>query len=156
MHKPDLSPLLPLGVPSDLVWRIWGCGLGFAGLLSLRFLAAYGTARGELFAYDHLTGVRSLIPGAAMVPFAQLLSGVYVGFWALAAVTPLAALTLYLTHFQGSRSIYTMRRLPRRRELWRRVLAVPLLAALSALAAAGMMTALYAAIYWICTPAACL
>lgn len=156
MRKPNLAPWLPLGVPVDLVWRVWGCGLGFASLLSLRFLPAYGAARGELFEYDRLTGVSSLIKGAKIVPFAQLLSGVYAGFLALAAVTPLAALALYLTHYQGGRSIYTMRRLPRRSELWRRVLAVPALAALSALAAAGLVTALFAAIYWGCTPAAAL
>ena len=152
MRKPNLAPLLPLGIPTGLVWKLWGWSLGLAGLLSLQFLPAYGTARGELFTRDPLTGAVSLIEGARMVPFSQLLTGVYTGFWVMAAVTPLAALALYLTHYQGGRSIYTMRRLPRRSELWRRVLAVPALAALSALAAAGLVTVLFAVIYWGCTP----
>ena len=156
MRKPDLTPLLPLGLPAGSVWRVWAWGLGLAGLPSLQFLAAYSRARGDLFEYNRLTGVRSLISGAKILPFPQLLTGVYTGCWALATVTPLAALALYLYHYQGSHSIYTMRRLPRQRELWRRVLTVPLLAALSALAAAGLVTALFAAIYWGCTPAAAL
>ena len=117
MRKPDLTPLLPLGLPAGSVWRVWAWGLGLAGLPSLQFLAAYSRARGDLFEYNRLTGVRSLISGAKILPFPQL---------------------------------------PRRRELWRRVLTVPLLASLSALAAAGLVTALFAAIYWGCTPAAAL
>ena len=41
MRKPDLTPLLPLGLPAGSVWRVWAWGLGLAGLPSLQFLAAY-------------------------------------------------------------------------------------------------------------------
>ena len=69
---------------------------------------------------------------------------------------PAAALGLYLSHYQGGRSIYTMRRLPHRGELWRRCLAVPAATALTALAAAAVLTAVYFGIYLIFTPAVCL
>src|SRR5699024_4348249 len=111
MRSPDLTPVLPLGLRAGPVSLDWSCRLGLAELPSLQFLAAYSRARGDLFEYNRLTGVRSLISGAKILPFPQLLTGVYTGFWALAAVTPLAALTLYLYHYQGSHSIYTMRRL---------------------------------------------
>ena len=142
MKKPDLAPYLPLGVPAAAVVGYLRLALGLALLVSFRFLFALASAIQELY-YTDLTGRRLLEPGAVMPAFSQLLPGVFWGFWAVAALMPAAALGLYLSHYQGGRSIYTMRRLPNRGELWRRCLAVPAATALAALAAVAVLTAVY-------------
>ena len=58
----------------------------------------------------------------------------------------------YLYHYQGSRSIYLMRRLPDRWELLRRCIALPLCGALAALLTGLLITLLWAGIYLLATP----
>lgn len=68
-----------------------------------------------------------LRPGAVMEDFAQLLDWMLLGFAVTAVCMAALAVWHYASHFQGSRSIYTMRRLPQRWELARRCLTLPLL-----------------------------
>ena len=64
------------------------------------------------------------------------------GFVAL-CMLPLAAWH-YCYHYQDSRSIYLMRRLPNRRELWRRCLGLPLLG----VAACGVLSAAHVLVFY--------
>ena len=70
----------------------------------------------------------------------------------------MAGLALYhwFYHYQGSKSIYLMRRLPRRSELPVRCLAVPVAGALGAGALAAILLGVYWMVYRLCTPAAAL
>lgn len=62
----------------------------------------------------------------------------------------------YLSHYQGSKSIYLMRRLPDRWELHHRCLTLPLTGALIYLGCALFLLLVYFCIYLIVTPAQCL
>lgn len=130
-------------------WLLWGAALGLAA--DLNFLISYLQARSNLYFYrgSH----RFLWPDAAMLPFSQLLGFSLWGcFLAAVAMVGLAAWH-YALHFRGSKSIYTMRRLPQRWELHRRCLTVPALAAAGYLLEAALLLGLDYAIYRLATPA---
>ena len=149
-----LSRLVPLGCDGrqELRWLLWGLAAGFA--VDLRFVLAYFSARGGLYLYSG--GVRQLIPGAVIAPFSDLLAWSLLGcFGAALAMLALAAWH-YATHFRGSRSIYTMRRLPSRWELHRRCLTLPALGAAAYLLEAAALWGLDFLLYALATPAQCL
>ena len=85
--------------------------------------------------------------------FADVLDNGLLGFLLVAV----AALLLIPVHgaywYQGSRSIYLMRRLPQKKELWLRTLALPLLAALAMAILAAVLVPLLWMAYCIATPA---
>ena len=92
-------------------------------------------------------------PVGWMMPyFAEILGGALWGFVILAVI----ALLLIPVHagywYQGSRSIYLMRRLPQKGELLRRTAGLPVLIAAAALAAALIALLMYFAIYCLATP----
>ena len=62
----------------------------------------------------------------------------------------------YFYHYQDSRSIYTMKRLPDRWELWRRCLTLPFWTVIISGVLVLLLTGVYYLIYLKCTPAGCL
>ncbi|MFR8267820.1 MAG: hypothetical protein ACLVC5_09315, partial [Clostridia bacterium] len=62
----------------------------------------------------------------------------------------------YGYHFRGSKSIYTMRRLPSKHPLARRCLTVPVLGAAAAALSALLLICLYYLLYIAVTPEQCL
>ena len=66
------------------------------------------------------------------------------------------AVMFYFYHYEGSRSIYTMKRLPNPWELWRRCLAVPLCTIVLCAVLALLLLGIYYLVYLHCTPAGCL
>ena len=99
---------------------------------------------------------RTLIPGAIMPDFTEILDRSLWGF----LVAIIAALALigvhYACHYQDSKSIYTMRRLPNRWELHRRCLTLPLYFAAVCAVLAALLLVLYFVLYMLATPAQCL
>ena len=91
-----------------------------------------------------------------ILPFSEIFGRGLFGFWIVSVCLILLPLFHCLWHWQGSKSIYLMRRLPQRAELLRRCLAGPaMLLALTLLAAA--LTALFCMLlYQTHTPAGCL
>lgn len=155
MKKPiDWDRYAPLGLAGRRVrqWLCWLLTIGGVG--SLQFLSRYAAARNQLYRYTGRKAV--LIPNSKIEGFRTLLGG---SFLPMAAVLPAIlgiAVYLYLYHCQGSRSIYTMRRLPSRRELVRRCLALPGGALLAAAVLTAVLTGVYYLIWRFCTPAVCL
>ena len=91
-----------------------------------------------------------------MPDFVTLLGHYLIGFL-LVALCMLAIVAYhYLYHRQGSKSIYTMRRLPDGMVLHRRCWTLPVLMALASLLAAFVLLMIYYAIYMFVTPDACL
>lgn len=76
----------------------------------------------------------------SMLPTAEL------GFLLLALCMPLLAGAHYFYHFHDGRSIYLMRRLPDRGELWRRCLTLPLTGLAAVLILALGLSVLY---FWL-------
>lgn len=121
---------------------------------SLIFLIYLSNAYHGLFTY--IAGKKVLVDGAIMPDFAELLGTSLSGF--LITALSMAGLLAYhyLYHFQGSKSIYLMKRLPDRLELWRRCLSLPVLAAVLSLCIAAVLLAVYFGIYLLVTPEVCL
>lgn len=151
----ELERCVPAGIDArkehNGVFFCVGLGIGWSVLC---FLARYFGSYNDLFTYRG--GKRIMLEGAEMADFAVVLEGAFVGF-AVAAVC-LAALAVwhYAYHFQGSRSIYTMRRLPDRWELLRRCVALPLAGIVACLIAAALLLLVYYAVYQLVTPEQCL
>lgn len=156
MKRIDWDALAPLGLGGRLTAKMIRGGLIASAIFACcSYWAWLDPYLRQL--YEGAGIVRKLRPGAVMTPFYQTLDSTSLLGYAMVALfmLPLAAWH-YFYHYQDSRSIYLMRRLPNRRELWRRCLAIPLLG----LAACGALCAIHVpvayAIYRFSTPAQCL
>lgn len=145
---------------SDLVRRLTPPGydasvelgwLALGGMIAFIYsLCAFGGELGKQLRWLEQVGKN---PVDWMMPhFAEILGPSLWGFVILAVI----ALLLIPVHagywYQGSRSIYLMRRLPQRGELLRRTAGLPALIAAAALAAALALLLVYFAIYCLATP----
>lgn len=131
--------------------------LAFSVFISLVFFVGrYSNARDRLYYKDYETGEKFLWDGAVMTDFADVLGWSLAGFL-LTAIVCLSYIGVRYTYLnKESKSIYLMRRLPQRGELFRRCAAVPLLRAAICLVFAFVLLLLYFAIYMIATPDQCL
>ena len=153
--KIDLSRHAPLGfrVQEEAKGFLGGC-FGATAFSLITFIAKFSDALDRLY-YKNGEN-RTLIPGAIMPDFTEILDRSLWGF----LVAIIAALALigvhYACHYQDSKSIYTMRRLPNRWELHRRCLTLPLLAAAVYLILAFVILLIFYAVYMNLTPDVCL
>ncbi len=149
--KQWLERRVPLDCDSEaeVKWILTGIVVSF--LMNFRFLIAYLSARSRLFPY--INGRKVFWEGAKIEPFGSLLGFSLWGCLLGAAAMVFLAVWHYGVHHRGTKSIYTMRRLPDRWELHRRCLTVPALGAAAYLLEAGALLAIDFAIYRLATPA---
>lgn len=156
----DWNRWVPAGLDGGKEIKWIGFGLGFGALTAvILFLGHYYDALEKLYwnMPAPLAGAeRSPIPGAVMTPFVRLLPGCGTVFALICAVMPFLAAYHYLHHRRGAKSIYLMRRLPRRWELHRRCLSLPALGAVASLGTLGLLGIVFYGVYLLCTPAQCL
>ncbi|MBR5423901.1 MAG: hypothetical protein IK108_07815 [Clostridia bacterium] len=121
---------------------------------TLSFLSNYTYERDALFTVRN--GKRMLLQGAEISDFASLDFGMVWGFYATILI--IAGFTVFrLAYFyQGSKSIYLMRRLPQKGETAKRVLALPALWIAGTALIMLLFTGLMAAVYLLATPKGCL
>ena len=146
---------VPVGISAakERWWLLPGAGVPL--LMGLGFLIRYANAYQNL--YRTVNGHRELIDGGKIQDFAELLRPMPALSLAGGALVMLGLLVYHwLYHYQGSRSIYLMRRLPRRFELTRRCLTVPLVEALVCLAVTLVLVLLFYWLYHSVTPDVCL
>ena len=124
-------------------------GVGIGG--SLIFPIKYCSARLSLFGY--VNGKYQRITRNRMLPFEELLPGTFTIMAIVALGFVIAAVLFYLYHYQGCRSIYTMKRLPDQWELWRRCLLLPIVFLLLSAVCTVMLTGLYWLLWRFATPA---
>jgi len=124
-------------------------GVGMGG--SLIFPIKYFSARSSLFGY--VNGKYQRITHNRMLPFEELLRGTFtiMAFAALGFI--ITAVMFYLYHYQGCRSIYTMKRLPDQQELWRRCLMLPVVFLLLSAICTVILIGLYWLLWRFATPA---
>ena len=140
-------------VQTEVERTVWG--LIAAAVLSLRFFLSYVDRR--TYVYDLLEGFRGPEKIVVMPTFREIFSWSILGFGIFLLAMAAVAVFHVAYHYQGgSRPIYLMRRLPDRREYWRRCLALPAAGALCALVAMAILLGIYLAVYLNCTPAQCL
>ena len=149
----SLARLFPLGWPWQRELAAVGGALALSALAAaLGFHWRFNSALNAL--YDKKGTISVLVPGRSVPAFPVVFDRALLWFWVTALCILLTPIFHYLWHkWGGSQSIYLMRRLPRRSELWRRCLAgSALLLALCALAA-GLVVLLCFWAYGALTPA---
>ena len=98
----------------------------------------------------------TVLSGEMMTSFDRLYDGSMLGF-AFFAVWCVAFIIHYYTYYrQGSKSIYLMKRLPKKWERHRRAFTVPTLMCVAFLIMALITTLIYFGLYMLITPNECL
>ena len=149
-----LEKYAPLGIHLTSEIGLYIFGMIAATLHSMWFLLEYGSAVNNLYQYS--AGKRVLMEGARIQGFSQLTEGVFLTGQLVCIVTLLVVIYHYLYHYQGSRMMYLMNRLPDKMDVHKRCWTLPV--AGSCIAAVWMMLLkmIYYAIYLLCTPSQCL
>lgn len=150
----NLSNYLPVGFSLKKENTILGFGFGIAIGYSFRFLVNYLSERGGL--YEWRGDKKLLMPDAIMPDFVDLFQTSLRGYVLLAALILIFIGIHYAYHYQGSKSIYLMRRLPNRMELHKRCLSYPLFCIGLCILLAVLTLFVYFAIYMVFTPKQCL
>lgn len=145
---------VPAGLDARQELRWIETGLFLSILYSLGFLAFLENHYQALF--TRVGGEKVLQEGAVMADFVDILGSGLMGFLIVALCMAALAAYHYFYHYQGSRSIYLMKRLPERWELLRRCATLPLLSAGAALLLAALLLIIYYQIYLLVTPDVCL
>ncbi len=154
MKNIDLSRHLPCGFPAKMEQKALGGVLGAAIGLTVPLAVRISNAKGDLYTYRGSKKV--LIDGMMMPNFIDLVEHAFLGFFIAMLLALAFALYHYAFHYQGSKSIYLMHRLPNRFELHRRCWTVPVAAALIIAAVMVLTFLFYFAIYLLVTPDGCL
>lgn len=150
MKKIDWDRYVPLGINGAEVRNNAVCGLAMGVLWSLGFLFRFADAKRDLYFTN------GKWTGQPIRPFWEVIGNAYLLLGILALVMAAVAVMFYFYHYEGSRSIYTMKRLPNPWELWRRCLAVPLCTIVLCAVLALLLLGIYYLVYLRCTPAGCL
>ena len=152
----DLDRFAPVGYDWRQELKYFAGGLIGAFLYSLPFLYHLSNARSLLYRTSALTGQRVLREGMVMPDFAELIGKSLLAFPLVALMMVIFGVLHYAYHRRGSRSDYTMCRLPDRREMHRRCLIIPVCTVLICLIAGFAMLLVYYEIYMLATPPECL
>ena len=128
-----------------------------AFVCAILFLVRYYQAYNQLWWSSYSPWPGELRGDVLMLPFAECASWTLAVYPVLAAVALATAAVLYSSYYQGSRSIYLMRRLPEGRGILRRqVWTVPVCWALTLLLTGAVLLGLCWLLWRFKTPAECL
>ncbi len=153
--KFDPAKYVPLGIDAKRAFVCAATFLAVSVVYSMGFLFRYLNYYGELFIWQN--GEKILAPDQVMADFNLILDGYLNGFIVTVIFMIGTAAYYYIYHYHGgSKSIYTMRRLPSRMELWKRCLAIPAATILSCALLAFILTLVYFGVYMLFTPDECL
>ena len=131
----------------------WSAAIGW----SISYLAKYATARANLYEYSLKGPV--IREGAVITDFYELLhEGLdsFDGFSMFYIVMIGFLIYHYIYYYQGSKSIYLMRRLPDKWEIHRRSITLPFAMIVIGALTQMALCMLYYGIYLTCTPTECL
>ena len=147
----------PPGIDFVNQFKLCMCGWSAAIGWSISYLVKYATARAELYEYSLKGPV--IREGAVITSFYDLVHEGLDSFdgFAVFYLVMLGVLVYhYIYYYQGSKSIYLMRRLPDKWEMHRRSVALPLTMLMLGVITKMALWMLYYGIYLMCTPQECL
>lgn len=128
--------------------------VGVATIQSMFFFLKYGNAMDELYTYR--AGKRVLMEGAIIQSFEQITEGLFLTGYLECVAVLLMSIYYYLYHYQGSKMMYLMKRLPDKWEVHRRCWTLPIAGAVLMAAWMMILKMFYYVIYILCTPSQCL
>ncbi len=148
-----INRLAPPGLPWRQEVGFFVTGAICALVYSLLYFIRLGNNRRHLFENPE---EEILWPGAIMPDFADILENALVGFLIIAVCMIGFVIYHYLYFRQGSKSIYLMKRLPKRWELHRRCWTLPVMGAVLCGIIAFLLLVIYFRVYMAVTPEECL
>lgn len=153
----DFEKMVPPGVDYKKEVRYFLCALLFTFLSSMVwFFIRFQDFHRNLYNTADRLGEQIVIEGAMMPDFKLVLGGCLLGFAVLVLCAAAGAGYHYLYYFQGSKSVYLMKRLPKRWELLKRCTVLPAMAVFICLATAFVLLLIYYWYYISNTPPECL
>lgn len=152
--KTDLSRFAPPGYNIQREFRFFIVGNLLSFGISLFYLIRLSGSINNLYEYNGTEKV--LIASMAMPDFMEILGSTLIGFLLVSLCMLTMIFFRYGYHYQHSKSIYLMKRLPNRMELHKRCLCLPILGALLCILLLIILFFIYFGIYLIATPKQCL
>lgn len=133
-------------------------GMAVCSLIStFGFLSRYGHGWRSLLVKYGVTDYKKVIAEGATLPaFSGMMESIMVPFVYLMVIILLLMILHYLYFYHESKSIYLMKRLPKRRELHRRSLALPLMLIGTCVVTVMLLTMIYFGLYHLFVPARCI
>ena len=149
-----LEKYAPLGINVATEVGVYIAGVAIATLQSMTFLLNYSNAWYELYTYRG--SKRVLIEGAIIQDFNILLENVFLLSVIVCIATLLTTIFHYMYHYDGSKMMYLMRRLPDKWDLHRRCWTLPIVGTVLMAVWTIILKGIYYAVYILCTPSQCL
>lgn len=149
-----LEKYAPLGINVATEVGVYIAGVAIATLQSFTFLINYINARDELYTYRG--SKRVLIEGTIIQDFNILLENVFLLSVIVCIATLLTTIFHYMYHYDGSKMMYLMKRLPDKLDLHRRCWTLPIVGTVLMAGWTIILKGIYYAVYILCTPSQCL
>ena len=149
-----LGKYAPLGIPYEKHIRGFFALVGCATGCSMFFFLQYANALDRLYTYR--AGKKVLMVGAIIDSFGQITEGLFLMGYAISIAVFLMVIYYYLYHYQGSKMMYLMKRLPDKWEIHRRCLTLPIAGAVLMAVWMKLLEMFYYVIYILWTPSQCL
>lgn len=144
----------PLGIEIQNEVGIYILGVIVSTCQSLLFFLNYVNARAEL--YDYYGTKKVLIEGMKIQEFSYLIDKLF-SFGTIVCIACLMMVAVhYMYHYQGSKMMYLMKRLPDKWELHKRCWTLPITGCVLMAAWMFVLRMIFYAVYILCTPSQCL
>lgn len=153
-RKIDFEKLVPPGYNYKKEISVYVLWLALAVMKSCGFFIR---CEDHIYGLYHFIGEsKILIEGVMMPDIDVIMEQDLIGFPLFTVVAIATVIIHYMYHYQESKSIYLMRRLPKRMELHRRCWILPTTALLIVMVIAFLMLIAFYGYYMIMTPEACI
>lgn len=144
-----LKSYAPPGIHLAQEVRYWMMTMVASTVWSMLFIVRYMENRSLL--YKTVAGKKVLIEGALMPNFEYLTDNLFEVFSMVIIYCVIIAIYHYFYHYQGSKMMYFMKRLPNKWEVHIRCLSLPVCGSVIAIVYMLVLRMLYYAIYILCT-----
>lgn len=151
-----LNKYYPVGHSPKGELKAFSWGAAISLIWSFGYINNFRGCLSRLYEYNPYTKEKILIQGAVMPDFGSVLGNSLIGFFITAAIMLILTAVHYEWHKTGSKSIYTMKRLPQKGEFLKRCATLPLATAAISILTAMLLKLIYFAVYIAFTPKQCL
>lgn len=146
--------ILPVGIPVKKELSGIAAAIGLAVLRSLVYFSIFSSCYENLFDYYH--GKKTLITSRRMEDFYIIVEDCFEGFAVVIFLLIALCIYHYVYHYRESKSIYLMKRLPKKSELYKRCITVPLISIVICIVLTAALLFIYYRHYMTVTPPECL